>query len=119
MPTILDWIGIRKLDYFEGISLMPLIKGEEMDRLYAVSQGGDLKDSLVSSIRTNKWKWHNSGKLFDLESDPGEKKDVSDKHPKEAEFLKNKLDEIINSNKVFGAGTQKTEKVKIDKELKE
>ncbi|MBL7196604.1 MAG: sulfatase [Candidatus Omnitrophica bacterium] len=101
LPTIFDLAGIENLEYFEGVSLVPLAKGKKVDSLYAVSQGGDLKNFPISSIRTNKWKWHNNGKLFDLESDPGEKKDVSDKHPKEAEFLKNKLDEIINSNKVI------------------
>ena len=38
LPTILDWFGIKKMDCFEGKSLMFLIRGKKMEELYAVSQ---------------------------------------------------------------------------------
>lgn len=125
LPTLLDWVGFDKLDYFEGVSLMPLIEGKEFaEELFTVSQryategfdGKERAGEMISSIRIEKWKWYDK-KLFDLESDPLESKDVSRKYPKVTKFLENKLNEIINSNKLPKSKSEKEEKVKIDKQL--
>lgn len=116
LPTLLDWLNIEKLDYFEGFSLMSLIKREVTTELFSVSQIDS--DLSISSIRTNKWKWYD-GMLFDLENDFGETMDVAEDNKEIAEFLKNKLNEIINSNKFINVEGQKAEKVEINKELKE
>ena len=124
LPTLLDWLHINRPDYFEGVSLIPLIKGEApQEELYAISQR-DVADFDINSIRTNKWKWYESKKyiyfadnqLFDLENDPGEKDDVSEHNKKAIEILKKKLKEALGASKAFAI---KSQKIKLDKQLKE
>ena len=94
---------------------MSIIQGTALkDELYAISQ----KFRDYSSVRTNKWKWYDN-MLFDLENDPGEKTDVSKDHPEVVEFLENKLEEIVNSNKVKLKVEEKERKFyKIDETLR-
>ena len=112
MPTILDYLGIsldknyRKLD---GISLLPIIKGETISEEYAFSETGNPvnekkppKEPNVRSIRTSKWKLifneHNDTReLYDLESDPGETKNLIEINKEIRENLNVKLNEIINN----------------------
>ena len=112
MPTILDYLGIsldknyRKLD---GISLLPIIKGETISEEYAFSETGNPvnekkppKEPNVRSIRTSKWKLifneHNDTReLYDLESDPGETKNLIEINKEIRENLNVKLNKIINN----------------------
>ena len=124
LPTLLDWLNINCPDYFEGVSLIPLIKGESPEEeLYAISQR-DVVDFRINSIRTNNWKWYESkkylyfsdNKLFDLEHDPSEKNNVSKYDKKTTEILKHKLKETLSANKAIFI---KSQKIKFNKQLKE
>ena len=91
MPTILDDLGIP-LDHnfasLDGISLMPLINGEETDEQIAYTETGNPlgsnvppKEPNTKSVRTSKWKLiyneHNNTKeLYNLEQDPNENENL-------------------------------------------
>ena len=89
MPTILDIVGVRPTWPVDGISLMPLITGEQtavVDRLI-----GSLHPRAFG--RSMRWKWilpspGAKDLLFDLEADPGEREDVAERHPRVVESFR-------------------------------
>ncbi|MEX0861699.1 sulfatase [Nitrosopumilus sp.] len=91
MPTILEYLGIKlnpEFEHLDGISLIPLIKGENIQEQLAYSETGNPldkkeppKEPNTMSIRSSKWKLiynqHNQTKeLYDLENDPKEEKNL-------------------------------------------
>ncbi len=96
LPTIADLVGIRA-PKTDGISLMPTLLGKadeqrRHDHLFwdFGGYGGQL------AVRAGRWKAVRRGlrkhpdaklQLFDLQEDPGEKRDVAQQHPKIAERL--------------------------------
>jgi len=122
LPTIIEELNFRRFSYFEGISLESLIKGEKFEEtLFALSQK-DLVGYPSSSLRTNRWKWHEDYEerlLFNLENDPLEERDVSSENKEIVEFLENKLNEIINSKEFSRVVNEDIEKVHIDDDLQE
>lgn len=82
LPTVMDLLGEKLSKDFEGISLVPFMKGIPPKKLtFAISQR-DMQKTYVPaywSIMTRKWKVYDS-KLYDLLDDPGELKDVSGSH---------------------------------------
>lgn len=85
-PTVQELAGVETPDAAQGDSLVPYLAGEETDALdgrvaLATSADGD-----ELCARTHSWKclWDvetDDVKLFDLDADPSEERDVSDKHP--------------------------------------
>jgi arylsulfatase len=114
VPTILEIIGIeydQKL--YDGVNLLPLINGEkERLRQYVYFEESYIQRK--QGIRTDKYKYLtacdetngycrycskvHSGpeELYDLENDPGEKKNIVKEHSAEAEMLKEQLNSIID-----------------------
>ena len=95
MPSILDDLDIPQSDKFEKIDgeyLIPLIKGDSIKEKFAFSETGNPqkdkrppKNPNIKSIRTSKWKlifneYDNSIELYNLESDPIEENNLSDKN---------------------------------------
>lgn len=110
MPTFqeLAHADVRLPDV-DGISLVPLLKGEELPArdLYwhyphFANQGG----RPAAAIRSGKWKlieFYETGKLelYDLAADPGETTDVADNHQSLTEDLHRRLDtwrKQVNAN---------------------
>jgi len=95
-PTVLDLAGIKRHAEMQGESLMPLVLGFQAPRReFAVSESpfADMK-----AVVTRKWKYIYTsgtrplkpnlrsaqapgGRLYDLEDDPDELRDVSSEHP--------------------------------------
>ncbi len=99
-PTILDALGVGPMKTAEGLSFLPMVGGgigERQHPFYAVSWSR----KGMRSIRVGDWKLI-AGKtsgwmyLFDLASDPGEKKSFvkKGKEPKEGALLPGRLCEI-------------------------
>lgn len=94
LPTLLEFCGVEAMPgvRIDGKSLVPLLTNESTenwparmlftDRLFRNSIPG--AEIPVGSVRTDRWRAaYQSGKwsLYDMLSDPGQKKDVAKTHP--------------------------------------
>jgi len=117
MPTILDTLNTKPSPYMEGISLMPLIKGQKPKiDTYAISER-DMEITLKNecwSIMNERWKLYNS-RLYDLKNDAEEKIDVSDMHLNMKKSLRKRAIRFLQANRIFYAD----KKAKLDKKEKE
>ena len=112
MPTVLDFLEIP-LDHnfasLDGISLTPLINGEETDEQIAFTETANPleskkppKEPNTKSVRTSKWKLiyneHNNTKeLYNLEQDPNENKNLIGNGLEIEEFL---WEELLKIQKI-------------------
>ncbi len=95
VPTILDYLGIEMPKHLEGISLLPSVFREQEShqsrRIFSyVADGTEAGASVIDFP----WKfiWNSvSGpneQLFNIETDPREKTNLSGEHPLRAKYLK-------------------------------
>ncbi len=92
-PTILDTLDIKPENNFRGI---PLLSADSPGNPFVIGQSTG-----VNSIRTGKYKLlyakrKRKVKLYDLEKDPGERKNVAEFHPGIVKKLKKDLFDILN-----------------------
>lgn len=90
-PTILDLVGLTdKIPTIDGRSLVPLLRGEELEPLPAFIETWvtDSELSLYHGVRTADWKYayktnnpEREEELFDLRADPEETSNVAASHP--------------------------------------
>lgn len=89
-PTLLEICGVapENRPEFDGISLLPLLFGNTSaeswsDRnLFFQWHRGDAPEAFKNSaVRSQRWKLVNGTELYDMEEDPGEKKDTAADHP--------------------------------------
>jgi arylsulfatase A-like enzyme len=80
LPTLADIAGVPLVGHkpLDGKSLKPLLLGA----------GGDWPDRMIFShqngrvsVRTQRYRLDAAGKLYDMDADPGQKRDVSKEHP--------------------------------------
>jgi len=122
VPTILDLLGISCEEDFDGISLVPLIEGEELPELtaYAEELFENRGPGSLQAVRTPLYKLirnitEEQEEFYDLKNDPDEEKNLietSDPSLKEimSEF-EGIMDEMYESYRV-----QKSEKEKVGSE---
>ena len=112
MPTVLDFLGIP-LDHnfasLDGVSLIPLINGEETDEQIAFTETANPleskkppKEPNTKSVRTSKWKLiyneHNNTKeLYNLEQDPNENENLVGNGLEIENILWEKLTQLITT----------------------
>ncbi|MDD7985020.1 arylsulfatase [Lentisphaera marina] len=92
MPTLADLCGVKLISEkaLDGRSMKAELMGKgQMNERYLYASWGPR-----SSIRSQKYRYNKDGQLYDIENDPGEKVDVSKKHPLITQKMKNKLQEI-------------------------
>lgn len=80
LPTLADLAGIKfePEKPLDGVSLKPLLfenKPEWKERLLFSHWSGK------TSVRSQKFRLDNEGNLFDMENDPGQNEDISQKYP--------------------------------------
>ena len=89
LPTLLDLCHVDKHPdvRFDGVSIAPLLRSEkEMewgDRIL-VTDSQRVKDPIKwrkSAVMTDRWRLVNGKQLFDMQNDPGQKKDVAAENP--------------------------------------
>ena len=97
LPTLLDVLNIPALECFEGVSLLRWLNKRNHPVLFAVSQQDTAGQTHPTSIRTSKWKLYDA-KLFDLESDPLEQKEVQTGYKRIRKELRSELDYILSLN---------------------
>jgi arylsulfatase A-like enzyme len=116
MPTILDIAGLNIPDSVQGVSLLPLIKGDtDMTMPPAISEsimGGyqstpELEKIKLHSIRTANWKLVRlfegnkyEFQLFNLSEDPAETNNLISKKHKTASKLKEQLSNILGDMQI-------------------
>ncbi|WP_424019001.1 sulfatase-like hydrolase/transferase [Halorientalis pallida] len=96
-PTVCDLVGTDVPEAVQGESLDPYLSGESSEdrTLIGTSSQGDRL-----AVRTPSWKflWHRADErveLYDLESDPEERRDVSDDRPEEVSRFRERLEEYL------------------------
>lgn len=85
LPTLIDLTGLRKPEAarFDGVSLAPLLRGESddlPDRTLVV-QYGQTPARSEAAVMWKKWRLVHGNELYDLTTDPGQVRDVAEKHP--------------------------------------
>ena len=100
-PTILEMAGLaaRPQQHLDGISLVPLLRGQSFDRgtlYWHYPHYGNQGASPGSVIREGDWKlieWADEGKveLFNLARDPGEQRDLAGERKGQVANLRKKL----------------------------
>jgi arylsulfatase A-like enzyme len=87
LPTLADMTGVRIVSTkpLDGTSVKPLLFGQAEnwpDRMIFSHQNGRV------SVRTQQYRLDAEGKLFDMETDPGQDRDISGDKPQIAEKLR-------------------------------
>lgn len=125
VPTLLDLLNIKVDEDFDGISLIPLIKGKKFPKLIAYSEElfKNRGAGSLQAVRTERYKLirnatRNTEEFYDLKKDPQEKNNLIKKaSAKEKEIIKQFreiMDKMYRSYKVKTPLTaeEKTEKEK-------
>jgi len=111
MPTILEYLGVptdQNYQKLDGISLIPLIKGNELPENIAFSETGNPldenkppKEPNTKSVRTSSWKliyneYNDTKELYNLKVDPKEENNLINLNKKEEELLWLELQKILS-----------------------
>ncbi len=106
-PTVLDILGFTMPDApepIDGVSLLPLIRGEMKERPRPIG----FQSRGVATLNDNRYKLVIQGKkspeLYDLIDDPSETNDIADKHPDMVEKMASELAQWQESCKRSDAG---------------
>ncbi len=89
MPTILDLCGVAvpAERTFHGVSLKPLINGDRQPELFERFLVADTQRLARpvkwrrSSVMQGRWRLVNGCELYDLDTDPGQRNNMVDRHP--------------------------------------
>lgn len=99
LPTFIDLLSLdmpHDID-FDGQSLMPLIEGNDSkwkDHTLVVEFQRNVEPTpKASAIMTQQWRLINHTKLYDINIDPAQKRDVAADHPEVVSSLLAKFDE--------------------------
>jgi len=105
LPTVAEFLGLAPNPAAQGVSLWPLMergqplpgKGSNYSYIETLYPRTYMNWSELRGMRTDRWKFILAPRpeLYDLERDPGEKENVIDQHPAEADHLQKKIWEII------------------------
>jgi len=100
-PTLLDLAGLplNPQQHRDGVSLMPLLKGEKLERgplFWHYPHYGNQGGAPSGAVRAGDWKlieWYedNSVELFNLREDPGEHKNLAVEQPEKVKELLDRL----------------------------
>jgi len=85
LPTLIDLCGLKKPDgaKFDGNSLAGLLKGttDTLPERILIVQYGQVPEKWQAAVLWNKWRLVHGKELYDLKTDPGQKKDVAAQQP--------------------------------------
>lgn len=102
-PTVADGLGVPAPESWWGVSLRPLLEGDELAPLIAVAMIDQDKEVPAGGVRTGRWKYL-SGRLFDLEHDPREAVNVLLDHQELAAALSDHLEWVRSRTRESDAG---------------
>jgi hypothetical protein len=87
LPTLIELCGLTRPERakFDGTSLAGLLRGQvkpgEMPARTLVVQYGQKPEKFASAVLRKKWRLVHGTELYDLATDPGQKKDVAAEQP--------------------------------------
>ncbi len=88
IPTLIDLCNLKKPEgaKFDGVSLAPLLTGGKKtlpDREIFVQfrQSSQPPEKWKGTVMTERWRLVGGKELYDIDADPGQKKDVAAEHP--------------------------------------
>jgi arylsulfatase A-like enzyme/Flp pilus assembly protein TadD len=101
-PTIVDFLGLPELDDVQGVSLMPVIRGQSED-LELPGYGESIEllklfgSSTLRSLRLGDWKYIHQAdpELYDLAKDPAELDDLARSHPEKLAELRGRMEALL------------------------
>jgi arylsulfatase A-like enzyme len=102
LPTILELAGLQGSNAVQGRSLVPLLRGGELEESAALSQ--NKLNRMRFALRTPTHKIIHDLKqgvdeVYDLRVDPGEKNNLATRHPELAARLRKQLKDKVKSNR--------------------
>lgn len=106
MPSVLDLLKIEGSYPYQGISLIPVIEGKENGDLDTYIETYYPREnygwSELTGLISGNWKYIHApkGELYDLKSDPSERKNLFQSNKKTASDMKNRLDVLVKSSSV-------------------
>jgi arylsulfatase A-like enzyme len=111
MPTVFELLSVAKPESFEGVSLMPYMKGDVGSDLLALCES-TLYGPRYVALRAPRYKYihrlegegNGEGELFDWRDDPGETKDLASELPEIARQLRSELITMYNGNAARAKG---------------
>lgn len=118
LPTVMKLLKEDIPEAFEGVSLLPLMKGRRLKEDIVVISQLDAPETFVPMAWTiiyRKWKLYNL-KLYNLITDPVELIDLARENKDLVKKLNRYTTDYLNRNM---PGTTSSKKVKLDKDLKE
>ena len=114
-PTLLDLAGVeaRAAQRFDGVSLRLLLEGQDadwLDRSIVIDSQRILHPERwrKSSVMTQRWRLVNGTELYDMESDPGQSRDVAGQHPEIVSSLRSVYERWWNEIEPTFADTPRT-----------
>ncbi|MGA1794781.1 MAG: sulfatase-like hydrolase/transferase [bacterium] len=122
-PTILEIAGCKPHKDMQGLSVVPLIRGEgeDMDLVLYCESFYPLfshRWSPLEGIRTGRWKYIEapSRELYRLDEDPGERRNLVDREPDEARRL---ADMLARLKREHAAVSREAPRPQLDDKAKE
>ena len=98
LPTLIDVCGLKKPEgvEFDGKSIASLLRGEQdtaakWDERILVTDSQRVKDPIMwksSAVMTSRWRLIDGKELYDIKSDPAQRKDVATAYPAEVRRLR-------------------------------
>ena len=101
-PTLLDQLGLERPDHLQGRSLLPLLAAGEAPAESLLSQ--DKGRRTRYALRLDRWKLvldldTDVAELYELQTDPGEQRNLAARHPAEVERLRSHLASILTRSR--------------------
>jgi arylsulfatase A-like enzyme len=113
-PTLLDAVGLPIPDHLQGVSLLPLLKGETTPPQVLMSSWSKRK---LQSLRLGDWKLvvrPDGAELYDLSQDPLERTDLSDREPARVAEMKASLAKRVAASRRFHGSARRGTAVEPD-----
>jgi arylsulfatase A-like enzyme len=118
MPTVADWAGVEAPPEVAGVTLTPLIKGEEEFDLELIAEGAESTCLIYRNWKILHVDSTDSYYLYDLSVDSSARKNVSENYPEEYNLLKAKLREYMDRAEQAEAEQQKKMSPEMIEQLK-